>query len=117
MIYFDSAATSIPSNKAIEAAKNILNIYGNPSSVHSAGINAKKALDAARKTVAKALYVKPEEIIFTSCGSESNNQAIFGLAKLRCRRSKRIITSDSEHPSVSAPLSALEEEGWEIIIG
>ncbi len=115
MIYFDSAATTHPSEGAVNAAKNAIEIYGNPSSVHSAGINAKKLLDNARKTVAKALSAKPEEIIFTSCGSESNNQAIFGLAKLRARRSKRIITSDSEHPSVSAPLSVLEEEGWEIV--
>ena len=115
MIYFDSAATAIPSVEAINEAKNLIDIYGNPSSVHSAGINAKRVMDNARKTVAKALYVKPEEIIFTSCGSESNNQAIFGLAKLRARISKRIITSDSEHPSVSAPLSALEDDGWEII--
>ncbi len=115
MIYFDSAATTIPSIAAINEAKNLIDIYGNPSSVHSEGINAKKVIDNARKTIAKALYAKPEEIIFTSCGSESNNTAIFGLAKLRARRSKRIITSDSEHPSVSAPLSALEEEGFEII--
>ena len=115
MIYFDSAATTKPSEGAINAAKATIEIYGNPSSVHSAGINAKKLLDNARKTVAKALSAKPEEIIFTSCGSESNNQAIFGLAKLRARRSKRIITSDSEHPSVSAPLAALEDEGWEIV--
>lgn len=114
MVYFDSAATSIPFECAINAAKDILNIYGNPSSVHTAGITAKKVLENARKDVAKALYAKPEEIVFTGCGSESNNQAIFGLAKLRARRSKRIITTDSEHPSVSAPLSALESEGWEI---
>lgn len=115
MIYFDSAATTKPSLGAINAAKDAIEIYGNPSSVHSAGINGKKLLDNARKTVAKALSAKPEEIVFTSCGSESNNQAIFGLAKLRVRRSKRIITSDSEHPSVSSPLSVLEEEGWEIV--
>lgn len=115
MIYFDSAATTIPSESAVAKAKELINIYGNPSSVHSAGINAKKIIDNSRKTIAKALYVKPEEIIFTSCGSESNNQAIFGLAKLRARRSKRIITSDSEHPSVSAPLASLEEDGWEVV--
>lgn len=115
MIYFDSAATSIPSKAAIDAAKSSFEIFGNPSSVHSAGLSAKKVIDTARKSVARALNVKPEEIIFTAGGSESNNQAIFGLAKLRARRSKRIITSDSEHPSVSAPLSVLEDEGWEIV--
>ncbi|MBR4937955.1 MAG: cysteine desulfurase, partial [Kiritimatiellae bacterium] len=85
------------------------------SSLHSAGINAKKMLDIARKAVANSLYCKPDEIIFTSGGSESNNQAIFGLAKLRIRRSKRIITTDSEHPSVLNPLARLESEGFEII--
>ncbi len=115
MIYFDSAATSIPSVNAVNAARDIIDIYGNPSSVHAAGIAAKRVLDNARRAVAKAMYVKPEEIIFTGCGSESNNQAIFGLARLRQRRSKRIITTDSEHPSVSAPISALADEGWEII--
>lgn len=115
MIYFDSAATAIPSESAINAAKEALEFYGNPSSVHSAGINAKKIIDIARKKTAAALCVKPEEIIFTSCGSESNNQAIFGMAKLRARRSKRIITTDSEHPSVSAPINALVAEGWEAI--
>lgn len=115
MIYFDSAATTIPSVDAISAAENAFKIYGNPSSVHSAGINAKKLIDDARKSVAMALSCKPDEIIFTSCGSESNNQALFGLAKLRARRSKRIITTDSEHPSVSAPLKVLEESGWEVI--
>ncbi len=115
MIYFDSAATTMPSKAAINAAENAFTIYGNPSSVHSAGLNAKKLIDDARKSVASALSCKPDEIIFTSCGSESNNQAIFGLAKLRVRRSKRIITTDSEHPSVSAPLKILEDDGWEII--
>lgn len=115
MIYFDSAATTIPCKEALSAAENAFTIYGNPSSVHSAGLSAKKTVDEARKSVASALSCKPDEIIFTSCGSESNNQAIFGLAKLRIRRSKRIITTDSEHPSVSAPLKALEDDGWEII--
>ena len=115
VIYFDSAATSIPLNNAAEAANKAISVYGNPSSIHAAGLSAKKIIDTARKSVADALYCKPDEIIFTSGGSESNNQAIYGCAKLRVRRSKRIITSDSEHPSVSAPLSFLEENGWEIV--
>ncbi len=115
MIYFDSAATTIPSERALEAAREALCVFGNPSSIHSAGVNAKKIIDNARKSVAKSLYVKDSEIIFTAGGSESNNTAIFGLAKLRARRSKRVITTDSEHPSVSAPLALLEENGWEIV--
>lgn len=115
MIYFDSAATTCPSPSAVKAAETAFTIYGNPSSVHSAGLDAKKIVDSARKSVSRALSCKPEEIIFTSCGSESNNQAIFGAAKLRIRRSKRIITTDSEHPSVAEPIKALEGEGFEVI--
>lgn len=115
IIYFDSASTAIPLPEAVESAKNSIDIFGNPSSVHSAGLTAKKTIDEARKKVATALFCKPDEIIFTGGGSESNNQAILGLAKLRSRRSKRIITTDSEHPSVSNPINSLEAEGFEII--
>lgn len=115
MIYFDSAATTVPSDAAVSAAKEFLSVYGNPSSVHSAGVNAKKIIDMSRKRVANALSCKENEVIFTGCGSESNNMAIFGMAKLRRRRSNRIITTDSEHPSVSAPISALEDEGFEVV--
>ncbi len=115
IVYFDSAATSIPLDCAVKAASDALSVYGNPSSVHTAGLNARRILENSRKTVANALYCKPEEIIFTGCGSESNNQAIFGLAKLRQRRSNRIITTDSEHPSVLNPLAKLAENGFEII--
>jgi len=115
MIYFDSAATAVPGEKAIKAAKAAIEVYGNPSSVHSVGLAAKKIIDDARKSVSRAISCQPNQVIFTGCGSESNNQAIFGMAKLRCRRSNRIITTDSEHPSVSAPIKALEEEGWQVV--
>ncbi|MBE6682689.1 MAG: cysteine desulfurase [Ruminococcaceae bacterium] len=115
MIYFDSAATARPFDCALTAAAEAYSVYGNPSSVHSAGIKAKAIIENSRKSIATALYCKPEEIIFTGGGSESNNQAIFGLAKLRARRSKRIITTDSEHPSVARPIEALEKDGFEIV--
>lgn len=115
MIYFDSAATAVPSEAAISAAKEFLSVYGNPSSVHSAGVSAKKIIDLSRKRVANAFSCKENEVVFTGCGSESNNMALFGMVKLRRRRSNRIITTDSEHPSVSAPISALEEEGFEVV--
>ena len=115
IIYFDSAATSVPLDCAVSAAVDAMAVIGNPSSVHKAGLNAKKIIDTARKSVANSLYCKPEEIIFTSGGSESNNQAIYGMAKLRARRSKRIITTDSEHPSINNPLINLAENGYEII--
>ncbi len=114
-LYFDHAATTVVLDSARKAAIDAFDAYGNPSSVHSMGIAAKKIIDNARKTVAASLFCKPEEIIFTGCGSESNNQAIFGLAKLRARRSKRVITTDSEHPSVGNPINSLEESGFEIV--
>ncbi len=114
-IYFDHAATTCLLDSARRAAEEAFEVYGNPSSVHSFGLAAKKIIDSARKTVASSLYCKPEEIIFTGGGSESNNQAIYGLAKLRARRSKRIITTDSEHPSVANPINSLEDSGFEII--
>lgn len=115
IIYFDSAATTEPLKCAVDAATSAMSVYGNPSSTHSAGLTAKKIIDNARKSVANSLYCKTEEIIFTGGGSESNNQALFGLAKLRIRRSKRIITTDSEHPSVALPLASLEENGFEVV--
>ena len=115
IVYFDSAATTAPLESAKNAAIAAINEYGNPSSLHTAGIKAKRIIDSARKSVADSLYCKPDEVIFTGGGSESNNQAIFVAARLRARRSKRIITTDSEHPSVSNPLKALEAEGFEII--
>lgn len=114
-LYFDHAATTVVLESARKAAMDAFDVFGNPSSVHSMGIAAKKIIDNARKTVASSLFCKPEEIIFTGGGSESNNQAILGLAKLRARRSKRVITTDSEHPSVGNPINFLEESGFEII--
>ena len=114
-LYFDHAATTVVLESARKAAIEAFDVYGNPSSVHSTGIAAKKIIDNARKAVAASLYCKPEEIIFTSGGSESNNQAIYGLAKLRARRSKRIITTDSEHPSVANPINSLAESGFEVV--
>ncbi len=114
-LYFDHAATTVVLDSARKAATDSFDVFGNPSSVHSMGIAAKKIIDTARKTVAASLFCKPEEIIFTGGGSEGNNQAIFGLAKLRARRSKRVITTDSEHPSVGNPINSLEESGFEIV--
>ncbi|MBR4292184.1 MAG: aminotransferase class V-fold PLP-dependent enzyme, partial [Clostridia bacterium] len=63
IIYFDSAATSVPLDCAVSAAVDAMAVIGNPSSVHKAGLNAKKIIDTARKSVANSLYCKPEEII------------------------------------------------------
>ncbi|MBR5746315.1 MAG: cysteine desulfurase [Clostridia bacterium] len=115
-IYLDHAATTAALPEALAAyVKGIANC-GNPSSLHSAGVRAKSALEAARAEVANAFGVTAKEIIFTSGGSESNNAAIRGAYKTHCRRGKRIILSAGEHPSVENPARALAEEyGAEIV--
>lgn len=113
--YFDHAATDIPREEAIAAANDAFNRFGNPGSLHKAGIDAKNIIDGARKKVASALRCNPSEVIFTGGGTESNLTAIFGIAKARAKRSKTIVTTDSEHPSVAMPINALEEEGYKVI--
>ena len=76
---------------------------------------AKRLVEDAREQVAKALRCQGKEITFVSSGTEANNQAIFGLAKARQKRSNRILTTDSEHPSVEEPLKALEAQGFRVI--
>ena len=100
MIYFDTAATTKPTKEVIADVTWCLeNVWGNPSSIHSEGVKAKQLLEQSRKKVAKFINAEPEEIIFTSSGSESNNLAIKGFIDanylFNC-----IITTKIEHPSV-----------------
>lgn len=113
--YFDSAATTKPCKTAMEAAIHAMEEYGNPSSTHYKGIAAKKIIDAARDQVATALGCNAEEFIFTASGSESNNQAIIGVARARRKRSDVIVSTNSEHPSVENTLKYLEDEGFHVI--
>lgn len=104
MIYFDNAATTMPCAEAVMADRRAMcDVWGNPSSVYSIGNDASHLLEASRQTVVRAfgLGAKDGRIIFTGCGTESNNTAVFGTvyAKRRDRKGK-ILTTDSEHPSV-----------------
>ena len=118
-IYFDNSATTPLCAGAIEAMERAMRIYGNPSSLHTMGHEAQKIVDAARDGVGSALGVrmmKPEELIFTSCGTEANNLALFGVAYAKSRRvANKILTTDSEHPSVEKALQALETDGFEVV--
>lgn len=106
MIYADNAATTRLSPKALEAMLPYLQgQYGNPSGVYSFGAQAKRAIDLARKQAASALRVAPEEIVFTSGGTEGNNWA------LSCAQSGHILTARTEHPSVLQACAALEKKG------
>lgn len=115
MYYFDSAATAPPCGEAVAAAAEAIKEYANPSSLHFAGRAARGIIESARESVARGFGCAPEEVIFTSGGSEGNCQCIFGAAKLRARAAKRIVTTDSEHPSVSEPLALLEKQGFEVV--
>ena len=89
-VYADNAATTAMSQVAIDAMMPYFNkIYGNPSSLHSVGQEAKEVLESARETVAKCLNCEPREIIFTSGGSEADNQAIISAARMGAKKGKR----------------------------
>ena len=115
-VYADNAATTKMSQTAIDAMLPYMTtIYGNPSSLHSVGQQAKEALDAARETVANCLGCEPREIIFTSGGSEADNQAIISAAKLGEKKGKKhIISTAFEHHAVLHTLKKLEKEGFEV---
>ncbi len=115
-VYADNAATTAMSQVAIDAMLPYFNkVYGNPSSLHSIGQEAKEALDAARSTVAACLGCEPREIIFTSGGSEADNQAIVSAARFGARKGKKhIISTAFEHHAVLHTLAKLEKEGFEV---
>jgi len=115
-VYADNAATTKMSRTAIEAMLPYFDkVYGNPSSLHSTGQEAKEALDAARETVAQCLGCEPREIYFTSGGSEADNQAIISAARFGARKNKKhIISTAFEHHAVLHTLQRLEKEGFEV---
>ncbi len=115
-VYADNAATTAMSQVAIDAMTPYFHtVYGNPSSLHTAGQRAKEALEAARETVAKCLGCEPREIIFTSGGSEADNQAIVSAARLGEKKGKKhIISTAFEHHAVLHTLKRLEKEGFEV---
>ena len=115
-VYADNAATTAMSRTAIDAMLPYFDkVYGNPSSLHSVGQEAKEALDAARATVAGCLGCEPREITFTSGGSEADNQAIRSAAIFGARKGKKhIISTAFEHHAVLHTLQRLEKEGYEV---
>ena len=115
-IYMDHAATTPLKEEVLEAMLPFLkSVYGNPSSLHFFGREARKALDESREKVARALGATPEEIIFTSGGTEANNLAIQGVARaLSFGERKHIITSAIEHHAVLDTVNYLRSAGFEV---
>lgn len=117
MIYFDNAATTRALDEVADKVKYMLTEnFGNPSSQSMMGVNAENEIIKARKIIASSINADPEEIYFTSGGTESDNWAVFGTAKGYIRNGKHMITTSIEHPAVLIPMKQLEEEGWEITI-
>ncbi len=115
-VYADNAATTKTSKTAIAAMLPYFDeIYGNPSSLHTAGQRAAEALEKARETIAGILNCTPREITFTSGGSEADNQAIVSAAKIGERKGKKhIISTAFEHHAVLHTLKALQKQGFDI---
>ncbi len=118
MIYADNAATTKMSASAVEVMAGLINeTYGNPSSLYGFGQKAKEVLEDARAKVASAIGAEPSEIIFTSGGSEADNQAIISAAEFGARKGKKhIISTKFEHHAVLHTLNRLEKEGFEITL-
>ena len=113
--YLDNSATTRVCPEAAEAAMLAMTeVYGNPSSTHTKGREAKQLLDKSRKQVADALGCTAQELVFTSCGSESDNWAILNGAELMRRKGMHIISSQVEHDAVRRSLDELERRGFEV---
>ena len=118
MIYVDNAATTKMSEAAIQTFTDLIrDTYGNPSSLYEFGQQAKDVLEQARRDVAEAIGAQPNEIIFTSGGSEADNQAIMSAAKIgEIRGKKHIVSTAFEHHAVLHTLNKLKKQGFEITL-
>lgn len=116
MVYLDNASTTKPCPEAVSAViDTVTDNFGNPSSLHRAGLNAQLAVDRARKIIAGSVGADVGEIYFTSGATESNNLALRGAMGAYGRRRNRIVVSAVEHASVDETVSALEKQGFETV--
>lgn len=115
IIYLDHAATTPVHPLVAETfTQQLTSVYGNPSSIHQIGRDARKALDGARKHFAQSIGAEPTEIIFTSGGTEANNTALFGIANAMKAKGNHIITTRIEHHAVLNTCKQLEQEGFSV---
>ena len=115
LVYLDNSATTRPYDAVTAAMTEAMkDNFGNPSSLHSLGLQAEKEVKNARKTVAKCFGAGEDEIYFTSCGTESDNTVLMGTAQAKKRRGNKIIVSAVEHPAILEPAKWLESMGYKI---
>ena len=113
--YFDNSATTQIKQEVFKEMVPYLSVeYGNPSSIYTLGRNAKRAVEEARRRVASLINCKPEEVYFTSCGSESDNTALKGIAYKNKEKGNHIITSKIEHPAILNSCENLENKGFKV---
>ncbi|MFS0780805.1 cysteine desulfurase family protein [Bacillus sp. 1P06AnD] len=114
-IYLDHAATTPVHQDVVREVMTVMEqTFGNPSSIHSFGRDARKIVNDARKTLAHSIGAKENEIIFTSGGTEADNQAIVGVAKARAGQGKHVITSVIEHHAVLHTFDYLKQQGFDV---
>jgi len=113
--YFDHAATTAVKEEVLKEMLPFFSIeYGNASSLYSIGRQSKRAVDKARQRVAKAINCEAKEVYFTSCGSESDNLALKGIAYANKEKGNHIITTKIEHPAIIQTCKTLEKQGFEV---
>lgn len=114
-IYLDNSATTRVFDEVADLMVKVMTEdYGNPSSLHLKGVEAERYIKGSKATIAKALKVDDKDIIFTSCGTESDNMAIMGAAYANKRKGNHLITTKIEHPAVLRTMEKLSEEGFKI---
>lgn len=114
-VYLDNSATTKVLPEVADLMVQVMTEdYGNPSSMHNKGVAAEKYIKEAKETLAKILKVSDKEILFTSCGTESDNMSLFGVASANERRGKHIITTKIEHPAILRAAEQLEAKGFKI---
>ena len=115
-VYLDNSATTAVCRSAAQAAYDMMTLnYGNPSSLHTKGLEAEKEITKARCSIAKLLCAEKAEIYFTSGGTEANNLAVFGAVDARKRMGNKIVTTAVEHSSVFESCRELERQGYEVV--
>lgn len=115
MIYLDYSATTPVLTEVLDTFNKVSTTYfGNPNSLHKLGVEAKEVIDASTSQIADILGIKPSEVIYTSGASEANNTAIMGVVSKYSNRGHHIITTRLEHSSIIAPLSYLENNGYDV---
>ena len=116
IVYLDNSATTRQYDEVTDLMAEIArNSYGNPSSLHGMGLDAEKLMKEGRRRIASGFNSSPEGVFITSCGTESDNTVLMGLARVPRTKGRRIITTAVEHPAVLEPAAELERRGFDVV--